>query len=110
VPGSIHQSALGGALLSIGPIGWAGLLNTFTVRLFPHLADGATPATVPELATELRTQPVVFCIGPEGDFSPAEVELARSLGYREVSLGHTRLRAETAALYCLGVNKAYKGA
>lgn len=37
-------------------------------------------------------------IGPEGDFSPEEVELAIKAGYRPVSLGCSRLRTETAAL------------
>jgi 16S rRNA (uracil1498-N3)-methyltransferase len=37
-------------------------------------------------------------IGPEGDFSPEEVEMAVKAGYRPVSLGSSRLRTETAAL------------
>ncbi len=37
-------------------------------------------------------------IGPEGDFSPAEAELALSRGWKSVSLGNSRLRTETAAL------------
>lgn len=37
-------------------------------------------------------------IGPEGDFSPQEVELAVEAGFRPVSLGSSRLRTETAGL------------
>lgn len=37
-------------------------------------------------------------IGPEGDFSPAEIEAAASAGAQEVSLGEARLRTETAGL------------
>jgi 16S rRNA (uracil1498-N3)-methyltransferase len=37
-------------------------------------------------------------IGPEGDFSTDEIELARKHGFQEVSLGTSRLRTETAAL------------
>ena len=37
-------------------------------------------------------------IGPEGDFSPEEVQLAVKAGYRPISLGSSRLRTETAAL------------
>lgn len=40
-------------------------------------------------------------IGPEGDFSPGEVERALSYGYMPVTFGATRLRTETAALYAL---------
>lgn len=41
---------------------------------------------------------VLVLIGPEGDFSPAEVDMARSHGFVPVSLGRSRLRTETAAL------------
>lgn len=41
---------------------------------------------------------VTVLIGPEGDFSPEEVELAIKAGYRPISLGSSRLRTETAAL------------
>ena len=37
-------------------------------------------------------------IGPEGDFTPGEIELALSRGIRPVTLGPSRLRTETAAL------------
>ncbi len=37
-------------------------------------------------------------IGPEGDFSPEEIRLARAHGFQSVSLGTSRLRTETAAL------------
>lgn len=37
-------------------------------------------------------------IGPEGDFSPAEIRLALESGFQPVSLGDNRLRTETAAL------------
>jgi 16S rRNA (uracil1498-N3)-methyltransferase len=37
-------------------------------------------------------------IGPEGDFTPAEISLALEKGIRPVTLGASRLRTETAAL------------
>ena len=37
-------------------------------------------------------------IGPEGDFTPAEIQLALARGIRPVTLGISRLRTETAAL------------
>lgn len=45
--------------------------------------------------------PTRVLIGPEGDFSPEEVELALANGYQPVSLGDQRLRTETAALTSL---------
>lgn len=41
---------------------------------------------------------IAVLIGPEGDFSPSEVSLALSRGWRPVHLGPSRLRTETAAL------------
>jgi 16S rRNA (uracil1498-N3)-methyltransferase len=43
-------------------------------------------------------QPAIFLIGPEGDFSPAEIEMAIMNNYVSVTLGANRLRTETAAL------------
>lgn len=40
----------------------------------------------------------LILIGPEGDFSEAEIETALAAGFQPVSLGDTRLRTETAAL------------
>ncbi len=41
----------------------------------------------------------ILLVGPEGDFSPREVEKARRFGYAEVKLGYRRLRTETAGIY-----------
>ena len=41
---------------------------------------------------------IIILIGPEGDFSKAEAELALSQGFIPVHLGASRLRTETAAL------------
>jgi 16S rRNA (uracil1498-N3)-methyltransferase len=41
---------------------------------------------------------ILILIGPEGDFSLKEIELALQNGFVQVSLGPSRLRTETAAL------------
>lgn len=41
---------------------------------------------------------VLVLIGPEGDFSPEEVALAKANGFVPCSLGEARLRTETAAI------------
>ena len=46
---------------------------------------------------------VLILIGPEGDFTPAEIALARSQGCRPITLGPIVLRTETAAIYSLSV-------
>ncbi|HRP55529.1 RsmE family RNA methyltransferase [Agriterribacter sp.] len=40
----------------------------------------------------------IICIGPEGDFSPGEIDLALHHQFKPVSLGNTRLRTETAGI------------
>lgn len=40
----------------------------------------------------------LILIGPEGDFSEAEIQWARENNIKEISLGNTRLRTETAAI------------
>ncbi|MDD5060249.1 MAG: RsmE family RNA methyltransferase [Candidatus Omnitrophica bacterium] len=41
---------------------------------------------------------VIVLIGPEGDFSPAEITLAKDSGFLPVSLGKQVLRVDTAAI------------
>lgn len=51
------------------------------------------------LATAYKPgQDVTVLIGPEGDFSPDEVAMAREAGFVPVTLGESRLRTETAGL------------
>lgn len=41
---------------------------------------------------------ILIAIGPEGDFSSEEWQLAQQKGFRSLSLGEKRLRTETAAI------------
>jgi 16S rRNA (uracil1498-N3)-methyltransferase len=50
-----------------------------------------------------RPQSALMLVGPEGDFTPAELALARRHGCRPITLGPIVLRVETAAIYCLSV-------
>ena len=45
-------------------------------------------------------------IGPEGDFSPAEIQRFEQKNVLPISLGNNRLRTETAGLYCAMVLNA----
>jgi 16S rRNA (uracil1498-N3)-methyltransferase len=46
----------------------------------------------------IPNQNYLILIGPEGDFSPEEIELALKSGFQAVSLGESRLRTETAGM------------
>jgi 16S rRNA (uracil1498-N3)-methyltransferase len=50
-----------------------------------------------------RPARVLMLVGPEGDFTPAEIALARSHGCTPLTLGPIILRVETAAIYCLSI-------
>lgn len=64
-------------------------------KFIAHCNEGEKP-----LLKEILVpgEDALVLIGPEGDFSPEEVKLAESLGFRSISLGKSRLRTETAAL------------
>ena len=52
-----------------------------------------------QLSISDKDEDVTVFIGPEGDFSLSEVRKAVDAGFVSVSLGESRLRTETAALY-----------
>ncbi|WP_396176182.1 16S rRNA (uracil(1498)-N(3))-methyltransferase [Flavobacterium sp.] len=56
--------------------------------------------TTKKMLTEVvqANQDCTILIGPEGDFSLKEIEIALENNYNPVSLGATRLRTETAAM------------
>ena len=62
--------------------------------------DEATGKTdIKEVLSQVHAQSkITIMIGPEGDFSRAEVALAIERGWQPVSLGDSRLRIETAAI------------
>ncbi len=81
------------------------------LRSFESLLESALPTSEKYIAytqEDVRTnhladlltqqQSYLVLIGPEGGFHEEEVALAQSKGFRSISLGHTRLRTETAAL------------
>ena len=49
------------------------------------------------------TPRILVMIGPEGDFTPAEYDLARVASAQPLSLGSLVMRADTAALYTLSI-------
>lgn len=51
---------------------------------------------------------VMLLIGPEGDFTPGEIELAIKKGFLPVSLGDTVLRVETAAIAAVSFLRLYE--
>jgi 16S rRNA (uracil1498-N3)-methyltransferase len=81
--------------------------TTFDLRLIGSLQPDAQhlKEILADYSNEHRHLPgsVLMLIGPEGDFTPAELALARRHGCRPITLGPIILRVETAAIYCLSV-------
>lgn len=76
--------------------------NKETEKFIAHCMDGAKPY-INQIVNIHQSN--LILIGPEGDFTPAELNIALQNGYKPVTLGNTRLRTETAALAaCFEVN------
>ena len=60
--------------------------------------ERAPRRSIKEALASYEGDEIVILIGPEGDFSHAEAELALANGFIPVHLGDSRLRTETAAL------------
>ncbi len=75
--------------------------SLFDLKLIASLQPDAAP--LKELLAGANPQHVMLLVGPEGDFTPAEYDVARAAGCRPLTLGPLVLRAETAALYALSI-------
>lgn len=86
-------------------ISFADFLKTEnnSIKMIAHCIDGEPRLYISQVAEPRQNYTVL--IGPEGDFSPKEIELALQNGFKPLTLGNTRLRTETAALAaCFEVN------
>jgi 16S rRNA (uracil1498-N3)-methyltransferase len=82
-------------------------LPTCDLKLIASLQPNAKPlktilSGTPALGHS-GTSSVLILIGPEGDFTPAELDMAKSAGCLPLSLGPLVLRADTAAIYALSI-------
>ena len=79
----------------------------FDLQLIGSLQPGAQhlKKVLANYSNERRSRPrsVLMLVGPEGDFTPAELALARRHGCQPITLGPIILRVETAAIYCLSI-------
>lgn len=73
--------------------------NSEALKLIAHCMETDNQRFgIHELLGAYKGQEIIILIGPEGDFSPAEVQEAIEAGYKPVHLGPSRLRTETAAV------------
>jgi 16S rRNA (uracil1498-N3)-methyltransferase len=79
----------------------------FELKLVASLHGGATSLkkSLAGYAAKHGRAPrrVLWLVGPEGDFSPAEMTAAITAGFQPVTLGPLVLRSDTAAAYALSI-------
>jgi len=72
-------------------------------KLIAHCIDNVEKKYISDLVRPRERY--LILIGPEGDFTPDEVNLALNKGFKALTLGQNRLRTETAALAtCFEIN------
>ena len=82
---SLHQPIPALKVMSSSP---------YSVKLIAHCEEAEKTPVI-----DFRQQSSVqILIGPEGDFSGEEIEIAINNNYKPVTLGHSRLRTETAGV------------
>jgi 16S rRNA (uracil1498-N3)-methyltransferase len=73
------------------------------IKMIAHCVDGKPRTYINELF--LPGASYLVLIGPEGDFSENEIQLALQNGFNPLTLGNTRLRTETAGVAaCFEIN------
>ncbi len=70
--------------------------SNFDLKLMAAVA--ADTRNINEVLAGPQPSNVLALIGPEGDFSPQEIQVALDFNFRLVSLGRTVLRVDTAAI------------
>jgi len=72
-------------------------------KMIAHCIEGEPRQFISDVIS--AGQSCLILIGPEGDFSPNEIQQALQNNFKPLTLGNTRLRTETAALAaCFEVN------
>jgi len=76
---------------------------TATQKLIAH----CEPWNKTSIKSIVPSNDLLLLIGPEGDFTPAEIEAAIAKDFTPIDLGPTRLRTETASFFALSVLKNF---
>jgi len=91
----------------VKPVQYLAAAERTDLTLIASLQPGAKhPRTcLKEFIEEKKRKPksIAVWVGPEGDFTPAEVNSVVGAGALPITLGPLVLRSETAAIYCMAV-------
>lgn len=84
------------------------LQTSAELKLIAHCEDHHKRVPLHVALHEMQAGRVIVLVGPEGDFSPSEIDAAVKAGFVEVNLGENRLRTETAGVYCAAILHAHQ--
>jgi 16S rRNA (uracil1498-N3)-methyltransferase len=76
--------------------------NSYEIRFIAH-CEKSDKRELKDCSDNSKNQLII--IGPEGDFSPNEIDLALNNSFTPVSLGDNRLRTETAGIVACTIMK-----
>lgn len=74
-----------------------------SVKLIAHCDESSKRVHISDFSRENSAKDILILIGPEGDFTPEEIEKAKENGFQPVVLGRNRLRTETAGVFAAAV-------
>jgi len=77
--------------------------GAFTHKYIAHLNDTATDIMDIPMGDKM-----LVVVGPEGDFSKEELQMAAENGFKTITLGKSRLRTETAGVFAASILNARK--
>lgn len=75
--------------------------SSFEHKYIAHLNDNAADIMDIPLSDKM-----LVVIGPEGDFSKEELQMASENGFKTITLGKNRLRTETAGVFAISILNA----
>ncbi len=73
------------------------------IKLIAHCSGNRPDRVFINDRIQLNNSPsrILILIGPEGDFSDKEIDIAIEAGFQSISLGTSRMRTETAAVFAV---------
>ncbi|MFH1046021.1 MAG: 16S rRNA (uracil(1498)-N(3))-methyltransferase [Candidatus Omnitrophota bacterium] len=84
---------------------WQKIINAadhYDFKLLPCLSEKTKPLKE-VLREQTGLKSIIVCIGPEGGFTPQEIDQAQKYGFSAVSLGKNVLKSDTAAIAVLAM-------
>ncbi|MCP9769817.1 16S rRNA (uracil(1498)-N(3))-methyltransferase [Lacihabitans sp. LS3-19] len=72
--------------------------SEFEQKVIAHLANDAEDI----ISLDIKDK-ILVLIGPEGDFSTSEIQMAKESGFKNITLGQNRLRTETAGVLAASI-------